>query len=212
MKIPGYVAIEGVIGVGKTSLATLLAERFQRKLILEEVEENPFLSRFYDDPKTYAFQTQIFFLLSRHRQQRELLQQDLFGQHLVSDYLFAKDKIFAYLNLDENELALYEHLLPFLEKDVPKPDLVIYLQTSVDILLQNIKLRGRTYEEKITKEYINELNEAYNRFFFHYTETPLIVVNVKNIDFVNNPADFEDLAKKICNPPKGTYYYVPVGR
>lgn len=208
-QIPNYIAVEGVIGVGKTSLANMLAERFRAKVVLEEVETNPFLSHFYADRRAYAFQTQIFFLLSRFRQQQQLSQQELFGQGLVSDYLFAKDKIFAYLNLDDNEIKLYEHLWGLLERSILRPDLVVYLQSGVDQLMRRVRKRGRPFEHGLSKEYLAELSEAYNHYFFNYTETPLLVVNVNDLDFVNNEADFEDLVAQICAPHPGTRYYVP---
>lgn len=208
-QIPNYIAVEGVIGVGKTSLANMLAERFRAKPVLEEVETNPFLSHFYADRRAYAFQTQIFFLLSRYRQQQQLAQQELFGQGLVSDYLFAKDKIFAYLNLDDNEIKLYEHLWGLLERSILRPDLVVYLQSGVDLLMRRVRKRGRPFEHGMSREYLAELSEAYNHYFFHYTETPLLVVNVGDMDFVNNEADFEDLVNQICAPHPGTRYYVP---
>jgi len=209
-QIPSYIAVEGVIGVGKTSLSTLLSERFHTKLVMEEVEANPFLSKFYSDRRSYAFQTQIFFLLSRFKQQQQLAQQELFGQGLVADYVFAKDKIFAYLNLDENEIKLYEHLWLLLERNVLKPDLVVYLQADVDTLLRRIRHRGRPFEHGMSREYLLELSEAYNHYFFHYTDTPLLVVNVNDIDFVNQEADFDDLVNQICTPHPGTRYYVPM--
>ncbi len=210
-QIPGYIAIEGVIGVGKTSLTRMLSERFHATTVLEEVETNPFLSSFYGDRRAYAFQTQLFFLLSRFRQQQGMTQQDLFGQTMVADYLFAKDRIFAYLNLDSNELGLYETLWKLLEQKTARPDLVIYLQADLDTLLRRIKERGRSFEHNMSREYLAELSEAYNHFFFHYTETPLLVVNVSNIDFVKREADFEDLVAEICTRHPGTRYYVPMG-
>jgi len=206
-----YVAIEGVIGVGKTTLATLLAKKWGAHLKLEVVEENPFLAQFYADMRGYAFQTQLFFLLSRHRQQLELKQYDLFMERVVSDYLFAKDRIFANITLDDNELALYKRLADLLERDVPKPDIVVYLQASVDVLMERIRKRGREFERDMSREYIETLNEAYNYFFFHYTDTPLVVVNTNDIDFVENSADFEELAREIEEHDRGTAYYVPVG-
>jgi deoxyadenosine/deoxycytidine kinase len=205
-----YVVIEGVIGVGKTSLAKLLAERMKARLVLEEVEENPFLEDFYRDPARYAFQVQIFFLLSRYRQQMEFPQQDLFHEKTVSDYLFDKDKIFAYINLNEKELSLYERLWSFLYKEVPKADLVIYLQANTETLMHRIRERNRPYERSISSEYIQRLNEAYNYFFFHYTDSPLLVVNTAKIDFVHNPDDLEDLLAQIRKPHVGTRYYVPM--
>jgi deoxyguanosine kinase len=206
-----YVAIEGVIGVGKTTLATLLAKKWGAHLKLEVVEENPFLAQFYQDMRGYAFQTQLFFLLSRHKQQSELKQYDLFMERVVSDYLFAKDRIFANITLDDNELALYKRLADLLERDVPKPDAVVYLQASVDALMDRIRRRGREFERDMSRDYVETLNEAYNYFFFHYKETPLIVVNTNDIDFVENTADFEELAREIEEHDKGTAYYVPVG-
>ncbi|HTY08293.1 MAG TPA: deoxynucleoside kinase [Candidatus Edwardsbacteria bacterium] len=209
--IPTYIAIEGVIGVGKTSLTRMLAERFHATTVLEEVEANPFLSSFYGDRRAYAFQTQLFFLLSRFRQQQSMAQRDLFGQTMVADYLFAKDRIFAYLNLDSNELALYEALWKLLEQKTARPDLVIYLQADLDTLQRRIKERGRSFEHNLSRDYLAELSEAYNHFFFHYTDTPLLVVNVAGIDFVKRERDFDDLVAKICEPHPGTRYYVPMG-
>jgi deoxyguanosine kinase len=206
-----YVAVEGVIGAGKTTLATLLAKKWDAHLRLEVVEENPFLAQFYQDMRGYAFQTQLFFLLSRHKQQSELKQYDLFMERVVSDYLFAKDRIFANITLDDNELALYKRLADLLERDVPKPDIVVYLQASVDALMDRIRRRGRDFERDMSRDYIETLTEAYNYFFFHYKDTPLVVVNTNDIDFVENTADFEELAREIEEHDKGTTYYVPIG-
>jgi deoxyguanosine kinase len=207
-----YIAIEGAIGAGKTSLAKMLAEQMDSKLILEETEENPFLPDFYKDKRRFAFQIQLFFLLSRHRQQQELFAMDLFHKKVVSDYFFDRDRIFASVNLDEREFYLYEKLLSILEKDVPKPDLVIYLQTSSEVLLRRIKERERSFEKGIDLDYIKALNEAYNYYFFHYNKTPLLVVNTDRIDFVHNERDLEDLLALLGNPLSGTKYYVPMGR
>jgi deoxyadenosine/deoxycytidine kinase len=206
-----YVAIEGVIGVGKTTLATMLAKKWGAHLKLEVVEENPFLAKFYTDMRGFAFQTQFFFLLSRHKQQLELKQYDLFMERVVSDYLFAKDRIFANITLDDNELALYKRLAELVERDIPKPDVVVYLQASAGVLLDRIRRRGREFERDMSREYIETLNEAYNYFFFHYSDTPLIVVNTDGIDFVENTADFEELAREIEEHDEGTAYYVPIG-
>ncbi|MCX7983491.1 MAG: deoxynucleoside kinase [Bacteroidetes bacterium] len=208
-----YIAIEGVIGAGKTTLATMLAERLGAKLVLEQFEENPFLPKFYEDPERYAFQTQIFFLLSRYKQQQELFQVDLFHTHIVSDYIFEKDKIFAYLTLRDDELRLYESLLSAIEKNIPQPDLVIYLQSSVQRLMANIRKRGRPMERNMSEEYIRELNDAYNYFFFRYKSSPLLIVKATDIDFVNNPEDFQDLLEQILRPNKAPIeYYNPSGR
>jgi deoxyguanosine kinase len=207
-----YIVIEGVIGVGKTSLARLLSERLQARLVLEEVEENPFLKDFYRDRARFAFQTQMHFLFSRFQQQRGLRQLELFQERMVADYLFQKDRIFAGLNLSERELALYERLIGWLELDVMKPDVVVYLQAGPDVLMERIGRRGRPFERDMEREYIRQLNEAYNHFFFHYVEAPLLVVNTNGIDFVNNPEDFEDLQHRILSHRQGTIYYAPLER
>ncbi|MDF1610585.1 deoxynucleoside kinase [Stygiobacter electus] len=202
-----YIAIEGVIGAGKSSLAQLLADKLKASLILEEFEENPFLQKFYDDRKRYAFQTQMFFLINRYKQQQQLKQQDLFASITVSDYIFDKDKIFAYLNLSKEELKLYEAIFPLLERDIPKPDLVIFLQASIDRLIFNIKKRGRSFEKNLTRQYLVELSEAYNNFFFKYSNTPLLIVNTSDIDFVNNENDFNELYSHIFREDRGFIEY-----
>ena len=207
MEEPKYIAIEGVIGVGKTTLATFLADRLGARLQIEEVEENPFLSRFYEDMRGYAFQTQIFFLLSRYRQQRELSQMNLFEQKLVSDYVFSKDRIFAYINLNDDELALYERLVKILEKDIVKPDTVVYLQASTDVLMGRIRKRGRSYERDMPQDYIETLNRAYNYFFFHYDETPLIIVNTDSLDLVRDEVHIVKLVEVMNSHKKGVVYY-----
>jgi deoxyguanosine kinase len=208
-----HIAIEGVIGAGKTTLAQKLAERLGGRLLLERFEENPFLPKFYEDPEHYAFQTQIFFLLSRYKQQQDLFQADLFHDFVITDYIFDKDKIFAYLTLADEELKLYETLLTAIEKNIPTPDLVIYLQCSVDRLMSNIRSRGRKMEENMSDEYIRDLNEAYNYFFFRYKGSPLLIVKATEIDFVNNEEDFEDLLQQILRPDRAPVeYYNPVRR
>lgn len=206
-----YIVVEGVLGVGKTSLCECLAKEFGGRLVLEASDENPFLEKFYQDRRTYAFQAQIFFLLNRFRQQQEIAQGDLFHRNLVCDYLFAKDRIFAYLNLDENELNLYERLCGMLSEKIMNPDLVIYLQASTEVLMQRLTQRARKYEKTIDQDYIERLNQAYNYYFFHYQETPLLVVNTNDIDFVNSRQDLIDLIKHIKEMGKGTQYYTPAG-
>jgi deoxyguanosine kinase len=206
-----YIAIEGVIGVGKSELAKILAKRLNAECILEEVEENPFLSNFYKDMRSYSFQTQIFFLLSRHKQQLNLTQRNLFVERIVSDYLFDKDRIFAYLNLTEHELILYEKLYQFLVKDVRKPDLVVYLQGRVETLLDRIRKRGRPIEREMSSEYLEALADSYNRFFFHYEATPVLIVNTQNLDFIKNPKDFDNLFRAIMSAPEGRTFYSPKG-
>jgi deoxyguanosine kinase len=208
---PHYIAVEGVIGVGKTSLAELLTERLRARLVLENPEENPFLESFYKDPRHYAFQTQLFFLLSRFRQQQELPQPDLFHPYLVADYLFAKDRIFAYINLSEAEIQLYEKVMALMEVSIRKPDLVVYLQSSTDRLMHNIRLRNRPYEKEISEEYLRTLNEAYNHYFFHYSEAPLLIVNATSIDYVANSEHLEALVKEILRDEVDTRYYNPAG-
>jgi deoxyguanosine kinase len=211
MEMNRYIVVEGVLGVGKTSLCESLGKELGARLVLEETEENPFLPKFYQDMRGYAFQTQIFFLLNRYRQQQELAQGDLFQRNLICDYLFTKDRIFAYLTLDEHELSLYERLCGLLHAQFLKPDLVIYLQASTDVLVQRLSLRARSFEKGIDRQYLERLNQAYNHCFFHYQETPLLVVNTNDIDFVRSRQDFDDLVKQIKNMGKGTQYYNPMG-
>lgn len=207
MKEIRYIAIEGVIGAGKTSLARKLSEKLNANLILEEFEENPFLMKFYEDRRKYAFQTQMFFLINRYKQLQLLNQQDLFNKYIVSDYIFYKDKIFAYLNLSGEELKLYDTIFPILERDIPKPDLVIYLQSSIDRLMQNIKHRNRDFERNLTRAYLVELSEAYNNFFFKYNDTPLLIINTSEIDFVNREGDFNELYNQIFREDRGFIEY-----
>jgi len=210
VKRPRFVVVEGPIGVGKTSLVQLLAPRLGAATLLESPEENPFLVPFYRDMRRHAFQAQMFFLLHRYRQQQELTQFDLFRQTLICDYLFAKDKIFAYLTLDEHELALYEKIHDLLQVRVPKPDLVVYLQAATEVLQQRIALRGKPFERDMERQYLEDLNSAYNHFFFHYNASPLLVVNTNDLDFVNRKQDLEDLVKQIEDVRGGTRHYVPL--
>jgi deoxyadenosine/deoxycytidine kinase len=206
-----YIVVEGPIGVGKTSLTRTLSKRFNARSVFELVEENPFLASFYQDRNKHAFQTQLFFLLSRFKQQQELFQQELFSQVTVSDYLFAKDRIFASITLDPNELALYERVYEHLGPRVMKPDLVIYLQARLDVLLARIRKRGREFERKFDPEYLAELARTYNDFFHRYDETPLLVINTSDIDFVESENDFEELIRAIGSIKAGTHYYQPLG-
>lgn len=203
------IAVEGVIGVGKTSLCQILVEEWQAQIVLEEPHKNPFLEDFYRDRRHFAFQVQLNFLFARYNQLLRLKQMNLFSQLLVSDYLFDKDKIFAYLNLDERELVLYERIIEFMERDVHRPDLVVYLQSSVERLLQNINIRNRSYERGMDRDYIAQLNEAYNSFFLSYKKTPLLIVNANEIDFVNNPDHRRSLLQRLSLPVTGTMYFNP---
>jgi deoxyadenosine/deoxycytidine kinase len=205
-----HIAIEGVIGAGKTTLARMLGDHLSAKVVLEKFEENPFLGKFYEDAERYSFQTQIFFLLSRYKQQQELVQADLFHRFLITDYIFEKDKIFAYLNLADDELKLYENVLTSIEHSVPVPDLVVYIQSNVHRLMANIRKRGREIERNMSEQYIKDLNEAYNYFFFRYKTAPLLIVNASEIDFVGNQGHFEDLVAEIFRSNKAPVeYYNP---
>ncbi len=203
-----YIAVEGPIGVGKTSLVGLLAKRFSGTQILEDVT-NPFLTDFYAGRKGAAFQAQIYFLLSRYQQQQEIGQIDLFKNLVISDYTFPKDKIFAYLTLNDAEIALYDKLYASLSGAVPRPDLVIHLTASVETCLGRIKRRARTFEKGISPDYLKSLVEAYNYFFYHYRESPLLVVETNDIDFIERKQDLEDLIAQIVRPFRGTQIYVP---
>ena len=210
MKTSYYVAIEGCIGVGKTSLAKLLSERLTAKLILEKFEDNPFLPDFYQNHERFAFQTQLFFLLSRYRQQLDLQQTDLFHKCIVSDYIFAKDRLFASLNLNEKEISLYDNVASLLEKNISFPNLVIFLQSNTERLMENIRKRGRNYEKQIDWKYIDSLNQVYNEYFFRYDKSPLMIINTNNIDFVNNKNDLEEILTFIRKPIQGVKYFNPV--
>ena len=206
-----YIAIEGPIGVGKSSLAERLATRLDATTIIEE-SENPFLADFYGGRPGAALQAQLFYLLNRHRQQMTVRQGDLFAQTTVSDYLFDKDKIFAYLNLDDNELFIYQRLYDLLSKDVPLPDLVIYLQAPTDVLLRRLRDRARDLDRDTIDPdpgYLKELNEAYQHFFFHYTSTPLLVVETSQLDLAGSDEALDELIKQINGMGRGTQYYVP---
>jgi deoxyadenosine/deoxycytidine kinase len=206
-----YIVVEGPIGVGKTSLAKMLANEFQGRMVFERVEDNPFLPKFYKSRELYAFQNQTFFLLNRYQQQMELAQQNLFSQNTVADYLFAKDQIFATLTLSAEELSLYQQIYVLLNTRVPKPDLVVYLQARPEVLYKRVKKRDKKFERGVTFEYLSEVSQAYNQFFFHYDETPLLVVNTSEIDFVSSSKDLADLIKEINNMGSGTQHYIPLG-
>ena len=205
-----YVAIEGPIGVGKTSLAKLMSTELGARLVLEEFDENPFLPDFYKDPERYGFQTQLFYLLQRYRQQQELRQGDMFQKLLLTDYMFVKDRLFASLNLNEKEMYLYDKVANLLEKNVIKPDLVIYLQADTDTLMKNISLRGRDMEKDIASEYIDALNQVYTEYFFRYQDTPLLIINTSNIDFVKNSKDLDEIINFIRQPITGKKFFNPL--
>jgi deoxyadenosine/deoxycytidine kinase len=204
------IAIEGPIGVGKTSFVELLGQRFDAYKVLEELD-NPFLDSFYKDQQGAAFQVQLFFLLSRYRQLQDLSQRDLFHQITLCDYIFPKDKVFAYLNLDDSELLIYDKLYALLEEQVPKPDLAIFLQAETRALVERIRRRNRDYEKEISETYVNEVNKAYNYFFFHYNQTPLLVIDTTAIDFVRNEEHLDELVEQIRKMEHGVQYYRPLG-
>lgn len=208
---PRFIAIEGAIGAGKTSLAKLLGNEFDARMVLEKDEQNPFISMFYQDRETHAFQTQIFFLLNRYNQYLGLAQGDLFNSVTVVDYLFQRNRIFANLTLKEHELRLYDQIYNLLSKNIPKPDLVIFLQAGTDVLMERVEKRGRDYETYMDPEYLDEVNRAFNNFFFYYAETPLLVINTNEIDFVEKKCDLEELINKINNHKIGREYYNPLG-
>lgn len=195
-----FIAVEGAIGAGKTSLVLQLSKLYHARSILEVVEENPFLASFYEDIRGYAFRTQIFFLLSRYDQQLKATQQDLFRQLSFSDYMFAKDRIFAHLNLSGNELTMYKHLYQIMDKDIPHPDIIIYLRASTEVLIKRIMLRDRPFERKISYQYMDRLNHAYEDYFArreNFFETKLVLIDTDKLDFVGNAQDLEYICQKI---------------
>ena len=210
MSASRYIAIEGPIGVGKTALAKRLAASLDAELVLEEVEENPFLERFYRDGRSAALPAQMFFLFARARQIQDLRQSDLFASTRISDYLFTRDRLFAELNLDAEELKLYDQIVANLDVDPPVPDLVIYLQASVDALLQRLARRNASFDRFVDRAYLEKLTEAYARFFHAYDEGPLLIVNASQIDPVNNDADFEQLFRQIEKTTGGRHFFNPV--
>ncbi|MBI5636874.1 MAG: deoxynucleoside kinase [Nitrospinae bacterium] len=210
-RAPNYIAIEGPIGVGKSSLTLKLAGHFGAQTIMEKVEENPFLSGFYKDRRQYAFQAQMFFLLSRQKQLQEANQVNLFQKMVVADYMLEKDRLFALLNLDSEEFKLYNEIYGLLLARLVKPDLVIFLSADTDTLVRRIGKRGRNFEAGIEEKYIAEVNEAYHRWFFHYDAGPSLQVNTSGIDFVENEQDFIKLLEKISRPVKGREFFNPLG-
>ena len=205
-----FIVVEGPIGVGKTSLARRLSQSLGGELVLEQAEQNPFLERFYKNPRAAAFQTQLFFLFQRARQLEEVRQEDLFSAVRVADYLLEKDRLFARVTLDDAEYALYERVYERVVIDAPKPDLVVYLQAPVDVLLERISKRGIDYEQHIEREYLERLNEAYARFFHEFETGPLLIVNAAAIDPINNQADYEELLAAIQRMKRGRLYYNPL--
>ncbi len=208
-KLPRFIAVEGPIGVGKTSLARRLAETFNYDILLEKPEENPFLERFYDNPRQGALATQLFFLFQRARQIQDLRQDDLFEPVRVADFLIDKDQLFAKQNLDQDEFALYQQVYEHLTIDAPTPDLVIYLQAPADVLLQRIHKRGIAAERQIQREYLERLNDAYTSFFHYYDKSALLIVNSAEIDLVDNQDDYQQLVNHILTVPRGTHYFNP---
>jgi deoxyadenosine/deoxycytidine kinase len=204
------IVIEGPIGVGKTSLARRLARSFGSELILEQAEENPFLERFYRNPRSAALQTQLFFLFQRARQLEDIRQHDLFDTVRIADYLIDKDRLFARLTLDDEEFALYEQVYAKLAVDAPVPDLVIYLQAPVDVLLERIERRGIRYEQHMDRAYLERLQEAYARFFHEYHASPLLIVNAAQADFVSNEQDYAQLLEQVCRIRRGRHFYNPL--
>ena len=205
-----YIAIEGPIGVGKTSLAQLLSKELGARLVLEDFEDNPFLPDFYNDPERFGFQTQLFFLLQRYRQQQDLRQVDMFQKLLITDYMFVKDRLFASLNLGDKEMQLYDTVASLLERNILRPDIVFYLQADTDVLMKNIEKRGRNMEKNVTWEYIDALNQVYTEYFFRYQDTPLVIINTNNIDFVENENDLKEVIDYIRQPVSGTKFFNPV--
>jgi deoxyadenosine/deoxycytidine kinase len=205
-----YIAIEGPIGVGKTSLAELLSKELGARLVLEDFEDNPFLPDFYNDPERFGFQTQLFFLLQRYRQQQDLRQVDMFQKLLITDYMFVKDRLFASLNLGDKEMQLYDTVASLLERNIIRPDIVIYLQADTDVLMKNIEKRGRNMEKDVTWEYIDALNQVYTEYFFRYQDSPLVIINTSNIDFVHNEKDLKEIINFIRKPVSGTKFFNPV--
>jgi len=204
-----YIAVEGPTGVGKTSVVERLAERLDATTVLEEGTENPFLKAFYDSKPGAAFQVELFYLLSRYRQQQDLVQRNLFTQATISDYILEKSKLFAYLTLEDSELLIFERLYSVLVENVPRPDLVVYLQAPADVLQERIARRGIRYEQAMEREYLERLVDAYTRFFHLYDAGPLLIVNAAEVDFVGNEAHFAQLEAEVGRPRRGRHYFNP---
>jgi len=209
MQRRGYITVEGPIGVGKTSLARLLARELGARLVLEEAEDNPFLARFYEDPDKYSLPAQLYFLLTRYQRERELAQQDLFAQATVSDYLFDKDRIFATLNLAPDEMALYDNVYRLLDARMRKPDLVVYMSARVEVLMERLRKRKRDFERHISLDYLERVSAAFRDFFFYYEETPLLVVETSEMDFVEDSDDLRELVREIDQAGKGVQHFIP---
>lgn len=206
----GYIVVEGPIGVGKTTLAQRLSQTFGTELLLEGADENPFLGRFYRNPREAALPTQLFFLLQRAQQMQALRQGDMFQQVRVADFLIEKDKLFAELTLDEHEYRLYDQVYAHLALDAPQPDLVIYLQAPVEVLVSRIQKRGRHYEQRVDPEYLRRLSDAYANFFHHYDQSPLLIVNATHVDLAGNDNDYAALLDQINRVNSGRHYYNPM--
>jgi len=206
-----YIALEGPVAVGKSALAAALAEEYGARLVAEPVEENPFLPRFYEDRDRYAFTAQVSFLMERYRQQLELRQIDLFQRSTVADYIFAKDLIFAEMNLSRDEMALYKRIYGLLDARIRKPDLVVFLDAKTEVLVRRLKRRARPYEKPVGRDYMEKVAEAYRRFFHTYSDTPLLVVNTSDIDFVDRGGDLADLVREIGSMGRGVQHYAPLG-
>lgn len=205
-----YIVIEGPIGVGKTSLSNKLALEWDAELILENVDDNPFLTKFYKNPREVSLQTQLYFLLTRTRQVQGFKQQDIFSKTRVSDFMLQKDRLFAQVTLNNEEYDLYDQLYSYMTVDIPTPDLLIYLQAPINILMKRIKKRGRDFEKYINTQYLERLNSMYLKFFNNYNASPLLIVNAEDIDFVNNESDYKNLLEKIYSIEKGKHYFNPL--
>jgi deoxyadenosine/deoxycytidine kinase len=206
-----YLAVDGPIGVGKTTLVEMLSRRYEGVKMLEDVE-NPFLADFYQDRPGTAFQTELYFLLSRYKQQLDAVQHELFQRLLLADYTFAKNRIFAYLNLSDDELMLFDKLYQLLVPQVPKPDLVLFLTADRETCMARIRRRARSFERDMSPDYMAQLIDAYNHYYYHYSDTPLLVVDTRHLDFEHRSDDFEELTHILARPPRGTQYFVPAGR